>query len=905
MEYESELYLPQSNPSCARPLPYGTPNEVCKFASGNEQILNLRKSTELVKVKPEDGSRLASRRRRLVVSSAQAAIAGDQRHKKRSAQRKVDAQKEKENDKFPGLRPAELLSPRYLEYRKKQQEKQDANGADSLVWPDFLEHAFQLALRAVPPVGRKKKLLGTKLCGRNEEISLKIEEWTGVLRKRKQISSHIQVLRAFMVGNEDWLQHVVATNNSSAPQNFHELDVANLREDQIEAYARSHFGLGGQPAYSSGLPIPPPDGILGSNVPARGPYLNRIEFEMFIVGPTREPIHRYTSNQTDIGAPSRNLEDVAHWYTFYPRLEQYYENGQLDCDIILIDCTLNLLGKSPPKYSSLSIVFNVNVAAVSPSDRWEIKTDYYEHNGRHVDTKSCDGAKNNRKSTDWHLPNVFKGRGQSDVTLEIPLQSTWWVQLFHGMAVRKQRTRHDPFLMQQEEEASRRYLQEMSIMQEVRRTSGGTHNRAAIILWRFSATEDGQTGITTWRKLKPPPARDQINSPIPSPTPPLQHSIGLDSAIQSIAMPQPMSIHAERFLQHTNIFVEDSERILNEVPSTQGSPSPGISPDYIHSFPSSTTTISFPPSITHGYLSNEESQGSACYSQEVDSFRQNSFASQSSYIHSQLSAHAYEEVAAANDEDLRHLSQPSALELPDPAYFSQESFEHLSHFQSPGPPHDLYDEEELHRNDHLDAQNFDGGHIQLSFEHQNQAGDSHSHPPPYPAAVTQLWQATHGEQRPRSQISDEELQHSSTDDDLAHMIVDVTNNAGGHPEEFDFSSLETHFTAEELAAIRSHDFDECQVQTIIECAVQTGCSAQESEIESGGAVLGEVVDDGILGEGEVLEGADEEFEFEEIRVVDDGSGTMLGHTRGVVGIEYHDELEGVRVLDEEQLYAEA
>lgn len=66
-------------------------------------------------------------------------------------------------------------------------------------------------------MGRKKKLLGTKLCGRNEEISLKIEEWTGVLRKRKQISSHIQVLRAFMVGNEEckfqWRNLVVVSRH--------------------------------------------------------------------------------------------------------------------------------------------------------------------------------------------------------------------------------------------------------------------------------------------------------------------------------------------------------------------------------------------------------------------------------------------------------------------------------------------------------------------------------------------------------------------------------------------------------------------------------------------------------------------------------------------------------------------
>lgn len=138
MEYDNELYVPQSNTPSARPHPYSTTNEGCSFGSGNEQILNLRQSTEAVKVKLEDTSRLAARRRRLNVSSAQAAIAVDQRQKKRSAQR--------ENDKFPGLRPAELLSPRYLEYRKKQQEKQDASGADKLVWPDYLEHAFQLGM---------------------------------------------------------------------------------------------------------------------------------------------------------------------------------------------------------------------------------------------------------------------------------------------------------------------------------------------------------------------------------------------------------------------------------------------------------------------------------------------------------------------------------------------------------------------------------------------------------------------------------------------------------------------------------------------------------------------------------------------------------------------------------------
>lgn len=63
------------------------------------------------------------------------------------------------------------------------------------------------ALRVVPPVGRKKENTicrdGPKLCGRNELISQKIELWMGVHRDRKQVSSHIQVLRNFMFDNKE------------------------------------------------------------------------------------------------------------------------------------------------------------------------------------------------------------------------------------------------------------------------------------------------------------------------------------------------------------------------------------------------------------------------------------------------------------------------------------------------------------------------------------------------------------------------------------------------------------------------------------------------------------------------------------------------------------------------------
>ena len=51
------------------------------------------------------------------------------------------------------------------------------------------------ALIKWPPVGRKKFMLDGALRGRNELIQDSIYQDTGIKRNRKQVSSHIQVLR--------------------------------------------------------------------------------------------------------------------------------------------------------------------------------------------------------------------------------------------------------------------------------------------------------------------------------------------------------------------------------------------------------------------------------------------------------------------------------------------------------------------------------------------------------------------------------------------------------------------------------------------------------------------------------------------------------------------------------------
>ncbi|KAG0058871.1 hypothetical protein BGZ89_000904, partial [Linnemannia elongata] len=63
------------------------------------------------------------------------------------------------------------------------------------VWPENVENAFMEAIKEIPKLGRRKVPLNEKHYGRNELIAAYILKETGQARTRKQVSSHIQVLK--------------------------------------------------------------------------------------------------------------------------------------------------------------------------------------------------------------------------------------------------------------------------------------------------------------------------------------------------------------------------------------------------------------------------------------------------------------------------------------------------------------------------------------------------------------------------------------------------------------------------------------------------------------------------------------------------------------------------------------
>ncbi|KAL8731951.1 MAG: hypothetical protein Q9166_003083 [cf. Caloplaca sp. 2 TL-2023] len=800
MVYDNKLFARSSDAFTLNDHVH-TPDEVFRVSSGNERSYRPGRLSAVPKIEADDNAWSTNCKpdRSIHSHKAQAAIK-QQVRKQRRNRRKADEENE-EVDFWPGLRAAELESPRYLQYREKVRQRARDRPGENNVWTDILENAFQLAIRVVPPVGRKKKTEnlkdGPKLCGRNELISQKIEKWTGIHRSRKQISSHIQVLRPFMFNNEEWLQHVNApkaiTEGRVAPQtHLHNIDLHNLDDEDFRMLVRDPYGQVGPKLPSSALMRPPPNVILGSNAPDHRPVLNRIEFQMYVESPTGEKIHDYTCHQAEIGAAPRALEEICNWRMSFPLLQDYYEKNQLDSDIILIESNIDLLAEYPPKQSRLSTRFIVNIAGAAGNERWSTKADYYENNGQPLDMEKFYEINNIHKASPWDTPEVLQAPGSRDVQLLIPLQSNWWVQLFTRMAARRHGMRHDPCLLQQEVDWSRRYLQEMSIMQELRMNHGiaGTSSkRVAIILWRFYPTRCNEAATTSWRKLKPPPQRFKINSPVQSPEPPLQHSMVLDSSLHTIAMPQPVFACAERFLHQSDLFAKDSERIVSESQSAQDSPSSALSPDYTSSFPSSTTT-SFPPSVTQGYLSHEESQ------------EQESFASQNSFNFSQKSTYVFQD-NRTHDEDLTHLSRNSQLESQDLAYYSQQSLDALPKFHSPDQYDDELCQDGLNHQDSRAAHDFSGGQIQVAF----QTHDAPSNPSPlYFEPPPNLSQFEHAAQTD-SQIIAHEL-HSGPHDFSALQHDQETMATGlSHNDELDFSSWEVNFTPEQLAALRTHNGD--------------------------------------------------------------------------------------------------
>ncbi|PQE03320.1 transcription factor protein [Rutstroemia sp. NJR-2017a BBW] len=252
-------------------------------------------------------------------------------------------------------------SPQYQAYRAKQ--NRDGGSADKPKWPDVLEVAFLDALTKFPQMGRRKFSIKNKPHGRNELIREYL--WLAYLdtlapgeppdplmmRSRKQVSSHIQVVKGFLRGHP--ARRLLFPPKKDPKNGFEESfkDDSTLRalaEGRLPAHRPDEYdhipGKHQAMAPSAFWLLMTP-----CAVPNERNGLPKSELDLRNEGLV---LHRYSGLAAG-ARPRGTLESIAQWRQRFPYLAHLLATEDLNCEIIHMDVSLDLMETHAPDKSEL------------------------------------------------------------------------------------------------------------------------------------------------------------------------------------------------------------------------------------------------------------------------------------------------------------------------------------------------------------------------------------------------------------------------------------------------------------------------------------------------------------------------------------------------------------------------
>ena len=223
--------------------------------------------------------------------------------------------------------------------------------------------------------------------------------------------------------------------------------------------------------------------------------------------------HKYTD--LSVQTPRESLETMSNWRQRYPYLAHLHAIGDLNCDIIHMEVSLDMSSHdtdgaelltrqemSIPSKEFSKCAWQCVTSVIKPAELYRDPIDDPPIEGQ-VQTM------------------LVAGVSDAETRLRVPFPVIAFAQAFASLAqidFDNQKKRNAQPYTNEHSRSIRDYVNQISMYQELQSSAapGMPFIRRGVIIWSFHKMRTGEGNGTTWRYVDPPPARRMCMSPTPT-----------------------------------------------------------------------------------------------------------------------------------------------------------------------------------------------------------------------------------------------------------------------------------------------------------------------------------------------------------------------------------------------------